>query len=76
MQHSAILLTCIKRKYVLKKSYCVLFEWPLKTGFSVSTKPHVLAYIFWALNNRLTHSDASLKYSLVAIVLILGFPQL
>ena len=32
---SAILLTCIKRKSVLKTIFGVLFERPLKTGFTV-----------------------------------------
>ena len=31
----SILLTCIKRYSVLKTNFCVLFEWPLKTGFTV-----------------------------------------
>ena len=35
LEHSAILLTCIKRYSVLKTNFCVLFEWPLKTGFTV-----------------------------------------
>ena len=35
LEHSAILLTCIKRQSVLKTYFCVLFEWPLKTGFTV-----------------------------------------
>ena len=32
-----ILLTCIKPYSVLKTSlyFCVIFEWPLKTGFTV-----------------------------------------
>ena len=36
LEHSAILLTCIKRQSVLETYFCVLFEWPLKTGFTVS----------------------------------------
>ena len=31
----AILLTCIKRQLVLKTNSGLLFEWPLKTGFTV-----------------------------------------
>ena len=35
-EHSAILLTCIKRFLsVLKTYFQSSFEWPLKTGFSV-----------------------------------------
>ena len=34
--YSAILLTCIKRYSVLKTNFGVLFEWPLKTGFTVN----------------------------------------
>ena len=35
LEHSAILLTCIKPLSVLKINFCVLFEWPLKTGLIV-----------------------------------------
>ena len=35
LEHSAILLTYIKRYSVLKFSFGLLFEWPLKTGFTV-----------------------------------------
>ena len=35
LEHSAILLTCIKQKSVLKLIFGLLFEWPLKTGFTV-----------------------------------------
>ena len=34
-EHSAILLTCIKRYSVLKTNFDVRFERPLKTGFTV-----------------------------------------
>ena len=37
LEHSAILLTCIKQESVLKTNFGLLFEWPLKTGFTVST---------------------------------------
>ena len=36
-EHSAILLTCIKRLLVLKTYFWSSFEWPLKTGFTVYT---------------------------------------
>ena len=35
LEHSAILLTCIKRYSVLKINFGLLFEWPLQTGFTV-----------------------------------------
>ena len=35
LEHSAILLTCIKRQSVLKTSFGLLLEWPLKTDFTV-----------------------------------------
>ena len=35
MEHSAILLTCIRPLLVLKSFWGVFFEWPLKTGFTV-----------------------------------------
>ena len=36
LEHSAIILTCIiiSDKSVLKTNFGVLFEWPLKTGFT------------------------------------------
>ena len=37
LEHSAILLTCFKRLSVLKTNFSHLFEWPLKTGFTVHT---------------------------------------
>ena len=35
LEHSAILLTCIKSLLVLKTIFGLLFEWLLKTGFTV-----------------------------------------
>ena len=35
LEHSAILLTCIKQQLVLKTNFGVLFKWPFKTGFTV-----------------------------------------
>ena len=37
MEHSAILLTCIKLPFVLKIFILSIFEWPLKTGFTVNS---------------------------------------
>ena len=36
LEHSAILLTCIKRYSVLKTNFLCSFEWPLKTGYTVA----------------------------------------
>ena len=38
LEHSAILLTCIKGLSVLKTNFGHFFEWPLKTGFTVLTQ--------------------------------------
>ena len=35
LEHSAILLTCIKLPSVFKTLVLSIFEWPLKTGFTV-----------------------------------------
>ena len=35
LEHSAKLLTCIKRYSILKNNFGIHFEWPLKTGFTV-----------------------------------------
>ena len=35
MEHSAVLLTCIKLPHGLKTCVLSIFEWPLKTGFTV-----------------------------------------
>ena len=35
LEHSAILLTCIKRYGIQNQFLGVIFEWPLKTGFTV-----------------------------------------
>ena len=34
-EHSAILSTCIKLPFVMKICVLSIFEWPLKTGFTV-----------------------------------------
>ena len=38
LEHSAILLTFIKLPFVIKTFVLSIFEWPLKTGFTVCTK--------------------------------------
>ena len=35
MEHSAILSTFIKLSFVIKTLVLSIFEWPLKTGFTV-----------------------------------------
>ena len=35
LEHSAVLLTCIKLPPVFKTFVLSIFEWPLKTGFTV-----------------------------------------
>ena len=35
LENSAILLTCIKLPFVIKICVLSIFEWPLKTGFTV-----------------------------------------
>ena len=35
LEHSAILLTCIKQYSVLKTNFIVLLKWPLMTDFTV-----------------------------------------
>ena len=37
-EHSAILLTFIKLPFVIKICVLSIFEWPLKTGFTVKEK--------------------------------------
>ena len=36
-EHSAILWTCIKLPFVIKTFVLSIFEWPLKTGFTMCT---------------------------------------
>ena len=36
VEHSAILLTCTKLPLVFKTFVLSIFEWPLKTGFTVN----------------------------------------
>ena len=46
MEHSAVLLTCIKLPRGLKTLVLSIFEWPLKTGFTVVTQKSSLACVF------------------------------
>ena len=44
LEHSAILLTFIKLPFVIKIFVLSIFEWSLKTGFTVVPKSQELAY--------------------------------
>ena len=39
LEHSAILLSCIKLPFIIKIFVLSIFEWPLKTGFTVNALP-------------------------------------
>ena len=43
MEHSAILVTCIKLPFVIKICVLSIFEWPLKTGSSVMLNLCIIA---------------------------------
>ena len=42
-EHTAILSTCMKLPFVIKIFVLSLFEWPLKTGFTV--RVHILCIV-------------------------------
>ena len=45
-EHSAILSTCVKLPFSIKTFVSSVFEWPLKTGFTVCWfPPHSVVYI-------------------------------
>ena len=50
--HSTILLACINQLSVLKTNFGLLFDWPLKTGFTVYSNRcyNKVCYIGTALN--------------------------
>ena len=58
LEHSAILLTCIKRYSVLKTNFGLLFEWSLKTGFTVPWCKH-----FIGLWPSVAHGSPSYQWS-------------
>ena len=47
-EHSAILLTCIKRYSFLKTNFWSIFEWPLKTDFAAYRYKRPLKYLVYA----------------------------
>ena len=46
-EHSAILSTCIKLQPVFETFVLSIFEWPLKTGFTVSSLHHHFKVFQW-----------------------------
>ena len=69
MQNAAILLTCIKLPSVFKTFVLSIFEWPLKTGFTVGPEyeknyrkivifflTHQFKHVFWS------HCDDPFEY--------------
>ena len=48
VEHSAILLTCTKLPLVFKTFVLSIFEWPLKTGFTVNL--NWVAYVAHYIN--------------------------
>ena len=60
-EHSAINLTCIKRKSVLKPIFGLLLEWPLKTGFTV---------LYLYLQNSASFSNFSVLSGLLSSAII------
>ena len=63
MEHSALLLTCIKLPHGFKTIVLSIFEWPLKTGFTVYSNAHQLTLIMGA-NTRNPGQTAYRPYSL------------
>ena len=49
-EHSAILSTFIKLPFVIKPFDLSIFEWPLKTGFTVHIKGHMLDSNVWCIS--------------------------
>ena len=61
-EHSAILSTFIKLPFSFKTFVLYIFEWPLKTGFTVVwINPTLLLYLLFSvvLYWRVTNSDAT-----------------
>ena len=56
-EHSAILLTFIKLPFVTKIFVLSIFEWPLKTGFTVYIGSCMSAHVLLNLLNKLKESD-------------------
>ena len=50
-EHSAILSTCIKLPHGFKTFVLSVFEWPLKTAFTVFVQLIQLFSVFWTLKS-------------------------
>ena len=70
LEHSAILLTFIKLPFVNKIFVLSIFEWPLKTGFTV----HVFPYITFC-GCSLAESYPEPGGLMVYVVLYAGAPE-
>ena len=57
-EHSAILSTFIKLPFVFKTFVLAIYEWPLKTGFTVY---HTMPRLFWKLTISHGLKNVSLK---------------
>ena len=66
LEHSAILLTCIKQW-----SVGLLFEWLLKTGFTVYTIPGIALYIPCSDPESFVWGDPTLKTFFYFFILLL-----
>ena len=69
LQYSAILSTFIKLLFVLKVIVLSIFEWPLKTGFTVLLNQAILEHWFVSVDKLRAFSICSLfnYYSIVNI---------
>ena len=54
LEHSAILSTFIKLPFVFKTFFLSIFEWPLKTGFTVLHVTRIGTYVLCLLVNVLS----------------------
>ena len=66
LEHSAILSTFIKLPFVFRTFVLSIFEWPLKTGFSVVNIFCFQCYKLWDLDVRGFHKvciHLNLKYN-------------
>ena len=55
-EHSAILLIFIKLPFAFKTFVLSIYEWPLKTGFTVFSYPLILTCVLGAQNKRLVET--------------------
>ena len=64
LKHSAILLTFIKLPFVIKTFVLPIFEWPLKTGFTVfkSSQQSVTTHTVKPVKNGYYQKDQKLDF--------------